>query len=464
MAGSADKPSSAQTVKCRFCGSSIPIETFSPTVQCPYCGKRQALDPQALAQLKGYQDKVAGAFDKIRQEQKHMEGWDRWYGHMRGGSGGKHIFIIFGIVMGLPLLLMGGFMALQGLGVQVQKLGPFVGLFVMAIVMVSIFGYMIWMYTGKGKKTGDIRMEQARLVCPGCGAPHMMQPGQVLDKCQYCGSMLMPSETVMQESVASVNQAVRAAQMQRFRAEREGMAKVMSYSAGGYVHYMVLGPFALMTGAGAIMFSVEMMRGKEPYSPSIFIAWAMFFTCIALLVGISWWKSDRKKRWQRALGELARQFHGQVAANLTDIVGWLNLYWAGPYNIVNLTHGPYGNGAALVIEGFPAFVFTDPVAASEHHKAKVHLFLAAWIPGLSDPPEEQGAVVTTVEAEAARQWISQNGFDVRAQQAGLLAEAGEDTVKWLRKHPEDAAALAPIFMKMARMAASLDGRPVQPVP
>jgi predicted RNA-binding Zn-ribbon protein involved in translation (DUF1610 family) len=455
------KTTAGLTITCRSCGSGIPVQALQPAVICPYCGVEQIVDVEMLRQLREYQDRVKARLDKADADKKQAEMMDWWYGKMRYGSR-KTILIPILLFMGLPVGLSLLFTLIVNTGVLPRAATGFMPFIIIGAIVLSLVGYYAWFYSGRRKGTKGVSLSETRMVCPNCGARNVLAPGQVLERCAYCGAMLVPSAKVIQRSLEEVEQAARAAEMERYRKEREGIAKAMSYSAGSSLPYFIMVPFILLLGVPGIIFSYQMAVGKEPYSPAIFLIWTIFGGLVAALVIIAETRRSMKRRWRESLDDFARAFRGQAAGGTRDIVGWLNTYWAGPYDLVNIVAGMYGNGVTMSCQGHPAMLFVDPIAASDQHRAKVHLFLAAWVPGLSDGLGA-GAPFTP-ESSSLMSELEASGFHVRVQQAGLMAEAADSIVKKIRKRPEETASLAPVFGRLVQLASAIQARPVHPIP
>jgi predicted RNA-binding Zn-ribbon protein involved in translation (DUF1610 family) len=455
------KTTAGLEITCRSCGSGIPVQALQPAVTCPYCGAEQIVDAEMLRQLRDYQDRVKARLDKAHADKNQAEAMDWWYGKMRYGSG-KTIVISILLFMGLPVGLSLLFMLIVNTGVLPRQATGFMPIIIVAAIVLSLAGYYTWFYSGRRKGTKGVSLSETRMVCPNCGARNVLAPGQVLERCAYCGAMLVPSAKVIQRSLEEVEQAARAAEMERYRKEREGIAKVMSYSAGSSLPYFIMVPFILILGVPGIVFTYEMAVGKEPYSPAIFLIWTIFGGLVAAVVIIAERRRSTRGRWKESLDDFARAFRGQVAGGTRGIVGWLNTFWAGPYDLVNIMAGMYGNGVAMSCQGYHALLFVDPVAASDQHRAKVHLFLAAWIPGVSDSPG--GGAQVTPEAGALMNQLEASGFHVLVQQAGLMAEAAAHIVKKIRKRPEETASLVPVFGRLVQLASAIQARPVHPIP
>jgi len=445
-------------VTCRSCGGAIALKSLEPRVQCPYCGNMQAVDRALLEGLARYQDSLKSRLDEAHRDLDVARSYDLHYGRLKKG-GWKVTALALLLFMGIPLVVIYTGIYLMKRGVLSNQDSPLITLAVLGATAVGVVIYSLWYYSG-ARKRRKVSIGPSRVACPSCGAAHELTAGQVLDTCRYCGGALVPSAQAMAETLEEARQAARSARMERFRKEREGIATIMSYSAGGSVPYIVMGSFAVMLVPATAVFTFQMAVGKEPYNPAIFILWALSVGLLAVITGLAVWRSRRKAQWKAALDGLGLKYGGRSFRGAREVVAWLNTYWPGPYDIVNIMAGYYGGGAAFMLKGFPALLFVDPVAASDKHRAKVHLFVAAFVPGVSDAddPGGSGSVPDTFAA-----WFGREGFPVTVQQAGLLAEAEEDLVRALRRAPAEAARLEPVFLKMVELAGALGAKPADPL-
>jgi hypothetical protein len=417
------------------------------------------VDKGLLESLARYQQSLKSRLDEANRDLDIAASYDLHYGRLKK-SGWKVTAFAIVLFMGLPMAVAFLFMVLIKQGILSNRDSPLVSVAVMVTAALGLGVYCVWYYRGSRRKR-EVSIGPAKVTCPQCGAENELEPGQVLETCRYCSSVLVPSARAMDETLDAARKAARSARMERFRLEREGIAMVMRQSAGGYVAYYVLGSFALMLVPATAIFTFQMAVGKEPYHPAIFILWALSMGLMAVMVGLASWRRRRKAMWKSALDSIALKHGGRSFRGAGDLVQWLNTYWPGPYDIVDIMAGLYAGGAVFSLQGFPALLFVDPVAASDRHRAKVHLFIAAFVPGVSDADDMPEGPGRTPETFAA--WFNREGYGVTVQQAGLLARADEDLVRMLRRDPEETFRLEAVFLKMVELAQALGARPAAPL-
>ncbi len=450
-----DVPPSAGGLLCASCGSAFQLADIERVVQCPFCGHVQDVDPDLIARLDEYEEEVRDQRLAAAIERRQAQRYDVWYGRMRRGSPRT----VAAMTLGFMLLPTGVGFALWGLvslmGEEaVGHLMPYVPIPLMGLVFLFLAGWIGWMYSGPRRRRSVAGLESVAMACPGCGAVNEIEPGEKTTTCSFCHASLVPSEPVMGASLAEAQREKLAARLERYRTEREGIAKSYSYSIHGFAHWTVLGPFMLMTCGGSLAFSVEMALGREPFHPGIFLLWAMAFGCVATGVGISLYQRSTRRRWHAAMAAVARGLDGEVRTGMDGLVGWLDRHWAGPYDLRFLFAGKYAHGAAVTVEGFSGLLWVEPTPVSDQHPARVHVFVSAWIPGTAD---ESDAPIP----DAARTLLEdlRREFDVQLQQGGLFVALDEFEVKALRRDPASAADLTPLFPRLAALARALGASP-----
>ena len=329
-----------------------------------------------------------------------------------------------------------------------------------------MFGMVIFLFIiyGAGQRRGAQRVEMAAVTtvtCSSCGAPNKLQPGQVLEQCIYCGAAMLPSATAMNAGLAAVNQARRQAQIERFRAERSAMLNASSANATALVPYLVGGSLAFVILPWPFIMAYKMVVGTMAFHPGILIAFGVLGLLAAGAVWLYKVMQRRKQRWRATVTALANGMQGAESRLLGDVVGWLNTYWAGPYTTTYLMVSPLISSVAATIDGYAALLYIDPKQPAEHYPPKVHAFLAAWVPGVSDEAQFPGR---TAEVESIVQWMKSQGFVVEYNQGGLLAMADEDIMTAIRKQPEVMFTLSQVTVSLARLARGLGASPVAPIP
>lgn len=449
------RPPAAEGLRCESCGGSFQPGDVAEQLRCPFCGHVQAVDADLLARLDEYQGQVRSHVDAAADERRQTARYDAWYARMRRGSPATVAAMTLTFML-LPAGLgfaMWGLVALFGQE-TVGRFMPYVPIPLMGLVFALMAAWIGWMYSGRGRRRSVAALEVVALACPGCGAVNRIEPGERATACGFCAASLVPSAPVMGRSLEQAQREKLTARLERYRAEREGIAKVYSHTIQGHAHLMVLGPFILMTCGGAAAFSVEMARGHEPFHPGIFLLWAMAFGCVALAVGIAVYQRGRRRRWRAAVAAVAQGLGGEVLTGIDGLVGWLDRHWAGPYDLRFLFAGRYAHGAAVTVDGFAGLLWVEPTAASDQHPARVHLFLSAWIPGTSD--ESETSLSDRAHALATELRREQ---DVQFQQGGLFVALEPMDVARLRRDPAAVTELAPLLARLAELARALDASP-----
>lgn len=446
----------ARTVRCAQCGALVPVALHAAEVTCTHCGHRQALDAQMLGGLQQYQRQYGQDVQSAQEHYAQAASMQAQQEQLR--SPAKQYVLGFGLLMGLPTVAVVVGVALLRMGYLRNDQTPFISFAAMGAAMVGMVVYFVVWSIGLRTKTRTTAISGSTVACPSCGAAHAFLYGQALDRCRYCGASLLATQTVMQAGLDAARAARRHAELERWRKERSLIASYQGMGVSGTtVLFMAIGPMVVMVGISCVAFSWQMAIGEEPYSPAIFLLWAMLLGAIAVLGGATWWNRTRKHRLREASEALASQLGGQPLGSLQQMVQWLNHYWAGPYDAHHLSGvGLYG-AACGTMQGYA--VLGELFGSSDRYRrARVHLLIAAWIPGLSDGQGQPPLGGPAVEAE--RQALAQAGFDVELNQGGLLLVAEPTTVKRIVKNLPSFGQLAPALMHGVRMAQAMGATPV----
>lgn len=456
-----DTPTSARTIRCQGCGSSIQLSRLASTVACAHCGHKQTVDPALLAELTEYRDDVHGRLEQAELERLQTESWRRTTDAMSGRS--KVVTHLLPIAMAFvfPLAVSLTFALLVAQGVIAQDKIHYLSFILPGCVVIGLGGYYAWYFTRYRRRgTAGPVLATAEVRCPRCGAPNRIGAGEVLESCRHCSAALIPDRAARERSVDAATEEHRRAQLEKYRAERRGYASLQRAGIGPIGTILFAGgSFLLMVGGGTIAFSYLMIVGEEPYSPAIFAMWGV---TAALVIGMAVAISTIRRRRARVrvgASTLAESLGGSGLDGLAGTVRWLNSYWAGPIDPFEMMPGSYYGAGAMVLGGFPVLVDVNPKAASQQHRSWARILIACDVPSVA--AEDQLPIGETDETRDLLQRIGAAGYEVRVSAAGLFARAGDDIVPGLVR-PEQIAAVAAPIVDLVRLAAVLDARPTPP--
>ena len=267
---------------------------------------------------------------------------------------------------------------------------------------------------------------------------------------------LVAPATVMRDVVAEAVTIARRARIERYRAERSGMAMYSGgMRSGNWLIFIILGSYVGPLGIGAVGITLDMAFGSARFHPAVFLLWALVLAGAGVIALLWAHRRAKKLAWRGALDALARQLGGYRWHDVKAMVTWLNTYWVGPIDVNSFVVGLYFQSAAGVADGFAFLVWADPVAASDHQEPRVQLYMAACFPGeLGAPP---------IDALGPGAQLSQMGFSCAANPAGIIVSASKDARKRLHRAP-DARLLIDAVWCTARLARALGASPAEPLP
>jgi len=413
--------SRARTIKCADCNASFEVQGLSGTVTCTYCGHVQRLDPALLEEMRSYADGVQGRVAEADRERAHAAAWNRSTDQMSGKRGIWIYVMAFGLMGGLPMLCVFVGLFLLTRGILPQDKQHYINVAAMIASGVGMLTYFVW-YFAKGRGKKQTLVAGASLTCPDCGAPNVLEAGQTLETCRHCGAAILPSQDAQQQVLDRARAEARQARLERYSAERRGMAAIYSRSmTGATLVYFIGGSFLLPLGGGTLFFTIGMITGSEEYSPAILIMWAMTLALVAGIAGIVLWQRSRKARLRQGLEVLCALFRGSILGGLQGSVQWMDEHWAGPYDVHDLTRGSYGDSAGLVVQGYPVLVDVDPVPPAKQIRPRALALVACELPGSGDAMET--TLQLTGQARILLERIKRMGFDVETSEGGLLARA-----------------------------------------
>jgi uncharacterized Zn finger protein (UPF0148 family) len=454
--------SEARSIECGKCGGGIPLVTLTVAVRCPHCGHRQAIGTQTQHELKSYAAEVQAKMAAANRELSQADAWRQWSDS--GRTPRKSLQLGYGLMLGVPILiaLVGVFLHRIGL---FDIHGPGLSFIILGASYGGVLVYIVWYYAGRKRRAArKADAGASKVACPNCGAPNTMRPGQVLETCTHCGAALAPTHTIMAQGLSAAHQARRRALLERYRAERRGMAQVLSYNVANYVPFLVMGSLLPTIGFGALAFTWQMfVTGEEPFHPAIFVLWAMLAAVVGVPIAFFAYRVAQRRSIHEAMSDLARQFRGVVSRRRDDLVRWLNQYWAAEYETTWLYDGVYFHAAALEVVGFDTLVDFEPHGyryRGSGYPARLHLVLAAFVPGVTDGG---GGPRSDARTQQLQGWLATSGFELTVCEGGLLAQANPQLVKRVRKDPSSLHELAPILHAMAEIAARIGAAPVDAI-
>lgn len=465
--------SEGKGIRCARCGGIFPLATLAPGAVCPYCGARQELNATAVVEAQQYRRDFFHEMRAADHERDAAAAWGRWSGNASLPLAAvlfSSLMFIVPLLFAIPgyLVAFGHVEVPPALLTALGSGGPVCG----ALAMVVATGGFVWFQRRRAAgpaRTSPHDLGPGRNVaCPHCGAPNPLVPGQHVATCAHCRGALVPSRTVMVAGLDAARAERRRASHERYRAERRGMLGVASYTGTWQriapLFYVL--PFAPMV-LGVCVLPLGAMRGHVTL-PALLVVGLPLLLVAALAIGAATFffvrARQRRNAARRALEDLAHQFLGRAIDRAEDLVGFLDAYWAGPYDTRFIGAGPSFGGAIIHAWGYPTAVVLNPAPSRGQGlqiPTHVRVLVAAWVPSASDggPPPALGP-----EAQRTVEWLRAAGFLVSCEEGGLLAMAQEHVVEHLRRRPEAAHQLAPVIGHLARLALEVGAQPVGVTP
>ncbi len=143
---------------------------------------------------------------------------------------------------------------------------------------------------------------------------------------------------------------------------------------------------------------------------------------------------------------------GEIAAESDRLLAWLESCWIGELALPNRQASDRYRNAKLWHDDFPVFIDFEPGA-----KARLWLFVACWIDGVSD--SKSALTLNDSEPLQLLESLETTGTTVRILPGGLVLHSCSDLQQRLRQQPEDFAVLETLVDQLCQLARSLDGRP-----
>lgn len=446
----------ARSLPCHRCGARFALPSLQAIVHCPYCGERHQVEAEQVHELDAYSEGVDRQIAKADEQLKYVASWAA----TEQSIGWKATWLPIALFMTLPMLFMGGVsFALERGWLDSTQMG---GVSVMMTVGINlmIFGWVGWSYIKRSRVRGaKTALGHSQVACPGCGAANPLRAGETLTTCTHCGGALVPGRTIIEFNLDAARNAARRASIERFRAERRGMMKLMNYSKSArFIPLISIAPIALGLAGGTVWLTWEMVDGTRPFQPLIFLGWGAMALCVLIVVI---WRSIRRSRRETldaAFFDLSVQL-GAAAQRFDDIrgqVAWLDRYWPAEYKTNFIHGGPYMRGLSGHVHGYPVMIDLDPTDSDQWRKRRLHLFVAA-VPGPAvDDASRHRANVLEKSAES-------EGFDVRTNDAGIWAKAERKVVAQMFDTPAALHAMLPELVRLTQIAAARGLVPAPPI-
>ncbi len=404
------------------------------------------MSAELLLELSRYAGNVGRELREADHAYQRAAGWQQWA--EQSERAGPRLKVVIPLTSGFTLLVAAAFPLSQALGLRPDQVGavltPFLGL-----PAFFLMGYVLWSYSGGGKRAQRATAGNVAVACPNCGARAELVAGAASQVCAYCRAALVASPQVIEQGIDAAELAHRRARLEEFRQERLGIVGLARHDMTSYVPFIVGGSLLLPAGGGALAFTVSMLNGEEPYDPSIFLLWAIVLLIAGGLAAVLLFRRSRKARYERALLDLGRQFPLSPLGDGLALADWLNRHWPEKYETTALTHGHALVAASIDAGGYPALLNAD-FSGGEHRKSRLHLLVAAHQPAAHVPHHEARAFANRALARCR-----ELGFQVTRNEAGFFAMAEPDTVRIVQKNPEALHEVAPVLGALVTAARAL---------
>lgn len=440
---------SARSLPCARCGGRFAIATIAGEVHCPYCGEPRVISVETIRELEAYSEEVDHKLGKADEELGYVDAWQRTEESVSWSGIGVPIAIVVG-VPGLAAVMM--YLLSTG-GRREPQFYARMSIGMTTAVPLLLLGWSLWRFFAHRSKRGASSVGPTKVACPGCGAPAQMQGGERLHNCTHCGCALIPSEALIEAVVSDAEAQRRAAQLQRFAAERTGMLKLMNYSSKSRIlPFVMMSPYPIFMVGGLVWASLQMAREQMSYNPLIFVGWGVLAVSAGIFALWLHLRGRRREALDRALEALATQLQGRREAGLDHAVAWLNTHWPAAYETHHIHAGPEYGCVTGHVHGYPVMVDLSLVRTDQYRKPRLHLFVAA-APGHGATDDDRR------RANLLEKSVEREGFDLRRSEAGAVAMASQALVKQIRDTPTSILALVPELNRMTHLLAALRRAP-----
>jgi uncharacterized Zn finger protein (UPF0148 family) len=270
-------PYEAQSLPCGGCGSPLPVDPMGQQVFCPYCGASTAVPAYLKASAGAYHQQMdqarvlrSGSATHVRREETAARAhqW-RTVSYLAIGA----TFVVPSI---LGMIGFAGFYVVAfGIAIIHAIFEPFVVddlllvldlLFVVglgvALLLLLVGAIVLWRVAKHRRRVRRATRagytpptafqsyqisaaQRAQGVgaasCSVCGGPVQFRTGQQRVPCSYCGATVMPCPSQKRQLVAlAISDAQLAADLERYRAERDRLEAEKSSSSARLVYLLLV--------------------------------------------------------------------------------------------------------------------------------------------------------------------------------------------------------------------------------
>ncbi|HTQ06005.1 MAG TPA: hypothetical protein VMI54_19220 [Polyangiaceae bacterium] len=431
-------PPEAVTIHCTRCGGSFAFVPAAGNARCPYCGHDQPVPAEVLDGLRRYAGDVGQALAHADRAYASAANWQRWATQSKRAAPRMKAVLIASTA--LAVLVTAGLAFSQALGVSPQ---------VVSMVLTPLLilpgpvwvGYLLWEYRGGRQRARRAQAVGVSVACPQCGAQAELAAGASGQRSTYCGAALVPSRSAMQVGIAAAELEQRRAELEVLKQERLVIAGYARYDMTAYVPYIVGGSLVPTIGGVTVYFSIQMLRGTEPFTPDILPLWGVLFVILAWLAWVWLRRRARRAHFAEAIADLGRQFSANQLTAVSQVVDWLNRYWPVRYESESLSQGTDFVAASFFVLGYPALLNAD-LAPSGEREPHLHVLIATYRPRA--PPT--GTALSNAEAGLSR--CRTLGFEPVVSAAGLLAAANAKTMAKIKRDPASLRQIATVLTTM----------------
>jgi hypothetical protein len=452
------EPMTAITVRCDGCGSTL--SAVAPIVRCDFCGRQQVLNPAQLAQLSQYQSHAMRLNASAQRDVNLISQMQALHGG-RGPQSRNALWILMACTS-TPILLAFGYVAVGiATGVSNDVIKGVAEMIVMVGLFLGVAGYFVWYYSGT---RNPVTLPRATLaaICPSCGAPTALVPGQVIERCRFCSAATIPGTALQRAALDASEHAARLARLERYRAERRvvsGYANIASSTAAVYP-WVIGTTLGLPIVGGATWATYSTVTGADPAPIGALVtAWAMALSVTIAGIAYVTIRGTRRRRWNQMQDHLAARLSGVTFKGSDAAQNWMDLFWACPFPVQDLFLCDLGSSILGICQGFAVLLLIDPVhpGGEVGGKAKAEVLLAGRFQGCVDDCELPNGTML----EGLRSSLGTAGYTLKSYGGGLHASASAIARDALSNVPERALELVGIAELLAQFAIAARAQPVQ---